>query len=310
MLTTKQFAQKGRGKSAKSLALVDAAHAILSDIQPASVRAVCYRLFVAGVIRDMSKASTQRVSEQLVYARENRIIPWAWIVDETREAERQNLWDDPSEILDAAVRSYRKDYWLDQPEWVEVWSEKGTVRGTLAPVLHKFGVTFRVMHGYGSATAINAVAEETRRSEQPMTILYVGDHDPSGLHMALEDLPKRLFRYGANATIHRLAVTADDGRDLPSFDAASKVNDARYKWYMERFGPRCWELDALPPPVLRDRVAEAINGLLDVDAWNHAVVVEDAEIESMAQFMRQYRASISGQGGNCSASGGLKGGVR
>ena len=38
----------------------------------------------------MSKAETNKVSMQLVWAREQNIIPWEWIVDETREAERPN----------------------------------------------------------------------------------------------------------------------------------------------------------------------------------------------------------------------------
>jgi len=36
----------GRGKSAKSLALIDACYEILQEIQPATVRAVCYQLFI------------------------------------------------------------------------------------------------------------------------------------------------------------------------------------------------------------------------------------------------------------------------
>ena len=73
-----------------------------------------------------------------------------------------------------------------------MWSEKGTVRGTLAPVLNKYGVTFRVMHGYGSATALHAIAEASAVSDKPLTVLYVGDWDPSGLHMSEIDLPDRL----------------------------------------------------------------------------------------------------------------------
>ena len=40
----------GRGKSSASLALIDAAARILEEIQPASVRSVCYRLFTEGRI--------------------------------------------------------------------------------------------------------------------------------------------------------------------------------------------------------------------------------------------------------------------
>jgi hypothetical protein len=52
------------------------------------------------------------------------------------------------------ARSYRRDFWQQQPERVEVWSEKGTIRGVLQPVLDEYGVGFRVMHGFGSATTI------------------------------------------------------------------------------------------------------------------------------------------------------------
>ncbi len=125
--------RKGRGKSLQSIAIITAAIAILSEIQPATVRAVCYRLFVQKLIPNMSKASTDRVSKQLVYARENDLLDWDWIVDETREAETIASWDNPETLIGAAVNQYRKDYWTMQPKWVEVWSEKGTIRGTLAP---------------------------------------------------------------------------------------------------------------------------------------------------------------------------------
>ena len=68
---------KKRGKGKETLALIDAAKAILDEIAPASVRAVCYKLFTQGFIPDMSKRSTQKVSVQLVYAREEGIIPWS-----------------------------------------------------------------------------------------------------------------------------------------------------------------------------------------------------------------------------------------
>jgi hypothetical protein len=130
-------APQGRGKAQKTLALIDAAIRILEEIQPASIRAVCYRLFVEKLIPSMGKAHTNAVGTQLVWAREQEHLPWEWVVDETREAERVATWDNPKEIISAAVRRYRKDYWATQPEWIEVWSEKGTIRGTLAPVLNK-----------------------------------------------------------------------------------------------------------------------------------------------------------------------------
>ena len=40
----------GGGKSRKTLELIDAARELLAEIQPASIRAVCYRLFTLDII--------------------------------------------------------------------------------------------------------------------------------------------------------------------------------------------------------------------------------------------------------------------
>jgi hypothetical protein len=169
------------------MALIEAAREILQEIQPATVRAVCYRLFVGAVIPSMAVQHTKRVSQQLVDARETGIIPWEWIVDETREPERISQWDDPESYAETVQRAYRRDRWTEQPRIVEVWSEKGTVRGTLAPVLNRYGVTFRVFHGFGSATSVHGAAEESGfdpRDTDDRLALYVGDWDPSGLCMS------------------------------------------------------------------------------------------------------------------------------
>ena len=288
--------RKGRGKAQKTIDLIDAARAILKVEQPTSVRAVCYRLFVAGYIDSMSKANTAMVSRNLVTAREEGAIPWAWIVDETREAETIPSWDNPEAIIEVAVGQYRKDYWSDQPEWIEVWSEKGTVRGALSPVLKEYGVTFRVMHGFGSATSIKAVAGATLDSSKPLTILYIGDYDPSGLYMSEVDLPERFERYGGRATIKRIALRKSDisSGELPSFQAATKTSDPRHKWFLKHYGNRCWELDAMPSTALRERVRREIGRRLDWDHWEHAKRVESAEIESMKAVMESWQMSISG----------------
>ena len=83
----------GRGKSLRSVRLILAAQEILQEIQPATVRAVSYQLFVRRLITSMAKTETNRVSIQLKDAREAGVIPWAWIVDETREPERVRAWD-------------------------------------------------------------------------------------------------------------------------------------------------------------------------------------------------------------------------
>ncbi len=289
-------AKRGRGKSKGVVELISTSVEILHEIQPATVRAVCYRLFTAGQIKDMGKNSTGKVSKHLVWARENGHIDWAWIVDETREAERICSWDNPNSIIDSAVGQYRRNNWSDQPHRIEVWSEKGTVRGTIAPILKKYGLTFRVMHGFGSASALHDIAAESTESEKLLTILYVGDFDPSGMCMSDHDIPQRIARYSGRATIRRIALTASDvahGTALPSFDAASKKADSRHKWFVDRYGERCWELDAMSPVVLRERVEQAVLDMMDIDAWEHSLAIESVEVDAMNYYAASWKESIS-----------------
>ena len=113
-----------------------------------------------------------------------------WIVDETRSLERVATWDDVEQYARIVAHSYRRDFWQQQPRRVEVWSEKDTVRGVLAPVLDEYAVGFRVLHGFSGATTIHEVAGDDDR--RPLVALYVGDFDPSGMFMSEMDLPARI----------------------------------------------------------------------------------------------------------------------
>ncbi|WP_204353755.1 hypothetical protein [Salinisphaera orenii] len=286
----------GRGKSQKTIALIGAMYDILDEIQPATVRAVCYRLFVDGWIKNMGKNETGKVSRHLVTAREEGTIPWDWVVDDHRQVDQVPSWNDPQGLINAAVNSYRKDVWAEQPYHVEVWSEKSTVRGTLSNTLHEYGVPFRALHGYSSATVLHDVAAEAQRRSKPLIVLYVGDWDPSGMGMSEIDIPNRLRQYGAtNFKIERVALTEDELHDLPHFEAATKKNDARHKWFVENYGERCWELDAMPPSDLRVTVEIAIDDYLDHESWYRMKRVEAAEVEAIENLASGWQQSISRQ---------------
>ncbi len=277
---------KGRGISEERKRRIEAAYEILEEIEPATVRAVCYRLFTQKLISSMKVGETQKVSRDLVLAREEGLVDWDWLVDETRAAERVGQWKDLAAYGETILRAYRKNFWQLQPVNIEVWSEKGTVRGTLAPVLNEYAITFRVMRGFGGASAVHEIAEESAGFSKPFLVFYVGDFDPSGMYMSEVDLPERLERYGGKVIIRRLALTEKDilDPDLPSFSVEDKSGDPRYKWFKKNYGDRCWELDALPPPVLRARVRNTIEAHISNEAWERCRDVEAAERRSLRAF--------------------------
>lgn len=284
--------KKGRGMARASLELIDAMHDIAEEVRPVTGRGIGYKLFTRGLIKSMSTNDMQKVYRLLRVAREQGTIPWEWIVDETRELEKVSAWSDPEEYARTVARSYRRDFWDQQPCRVEVWSEKGTVRGVLKPVLDQYAVGFRVQHGFSSATAVHDVAENT--DGRDLVVLYVGDYDPSGMYMSEHDLPQRLLEYGGDhVKFRRIALTRDQVRGLPSFSATTKGKDPRYKWFKRHHGTDCWELDAMDPRDLRECVEEAIVELIEPVAWARCETVNAAELESLSTILAGWHGNVA-----------------
>jgi hypothetical protein len=278
----------------RSQSLIEKMKRIIEPVQPITGRGVGYKLFVAKIIPSMSRPEMQKVYRLLKEARERGIIPWEWIVDETRELERTPSWKNKKLFAKDAIRQYRRDFWEQQPSRCEVWSEKGTIRGVLKPVLDRYGVGFRVMHGYGSATAVNEVAAAIDYDDRQLTALYVGDYDPSGLHMSEADLPKRLAEYGGHhVEVKRIALIKEQLGPLDAlfFPVKDKWKDPRYNWFVydEDYGDRCWEIDALDPNELRNQVEANIKDcILDPVAWERCVLVNNAERDSLQDYLTKW----------------------
>jgi hypothetical protein len=281
--------KKGRGMAQRSLDLIEAMYAKAEAAQPITGRGVGYKLFITNLISSMATSEMQRVYRLLKVAREQGRIPWEWIVDETRALERTSTWADSAEYARCVAQSYRRDFWDQQPARVEVWSEKGTVRGVLAPVLDEYAVGFRVMHGFSGATPIYDVSQDDDGRE--LVALYVGDYDPSGMFMSEEDLPARLDKYGGDHVIlSRIALIPAQVGGLQSFPATDKKKDTRYKWFVANYGDQCWELDAMDPNDLRDCVETAIKELIEPEAWERCEIVNKAEQESLRHVLDQWKA--------------------
>jgi hypothetical protein len=264
--------------------------AIGKAAHPINGRDVGYKLFTAGLIRSMERKEMQRVYRLLKEARENLWIPWDWIVDETRSLERTPTWADPEQYAQCVVRSYRRDFWGQQPVRCEVWSEKGTVRGVLQPVLDHYAIGFRVMHGFSGATTVHDAAEDY--DGRQLIVLYVGDYDPSGMFMSEADLPGRLREYdGHHITLRRIALTRAHTLALPEtwFRASDKRKDPRFKWFVSNYGDQCWELDALDPVELRRCVENAIRELIEPDAWQRCEEINKVERESLETVIGNWR---------------------
>jgi hypothetical protein len=290
--TSPKKTRKPRGMGRQSLDLIAEMRIEAEKAQPITGRGIGYKLFSRGLIVSMSRPDMARVYRLLKEAREQGTIPWEWIVDETRSIERVATWSTLEDYARTMRASYRRDPWDEQPVRVEVWSEKGTVRGVLKPVLDQYAVGFNAVHGFNSAT--NTMDAAKGGDGRDLIILYVGDLDPSGLFMSEEDLPKRLAEYGgAHIKVKRIALTREHVRGLPPFPAVEKRKDPRYPWFIKNHGNDCWELDALDPNTLRDCVEGEIKKLIEPKAWQMWEIINGEEREHLKDVMGAWARWLS-----------------
>ena len=95
--------------------------------------------------------------------------------------------------------------------------------------------------------------------------------------ITLNQARRRLRRQAAGSgsfSMRRLAIHAADIQkfDLPPLRV--KSTDSRATAFLSRYGNNCGELDALPPAELRRRIRQAVEGVMDRQAWDHALRVE------------------------------------
>jgi hypothetical protein len=291
-----------RGLSQRTIELILFARLLLEQYNPMTLRQLHYAIFSAAIIeylntqadyKRLSRATTaaRRLHRRFeladfLYAAPKYAIPGDWIVDETREPEVVNMWSDISGYLDTVKRAYRRDYWQDQPHYCEVWSEKGTVLGSLRPIVSELGVTVRVCHGFGSTGMESQIGDLFENIEKDITVFYLGDHDPSG-----HDIERDIYQRAQNASgrdfnLVRLAIHPEDIGMYNLPPQRIKSTDSRAKGFQQRFGTLAAtvELDALPVDVLRGRVKNSVERLIDKQLWKRQTDVEAAELACIADY--------------------------
>lgn len=265
----------------KTIRLIDEAYAILSEHKPMTLRQVYYQLVSRQVIKN-NRGSYQAVSNALVYARQEGLIPWGWIEDRLRVPRVVSMWDDVPDFVGVASQAYRRDVWATQPGYFEVWLEKDALSGIFEDVLGRYGVTLNVGRGYDGWSSIRNAAQ--RLNGREATILYFGDFDPSGEDMA-RSLRDRLGFFGEPPEVRKVALTLEDIKRYNLPPDFAKRTDTRTAAFIEKNGDVSVELDALPVAVLRGRLELEVENLLDLNALAKTRELETRERAAIAQAL-------------------------
>lgn len=267
-----------RRTKAQMEALCDALEAILEQEHPMTVRQVFYQAVNAKLIAKTEAEYSGVIVRLLVRMRESGRIPFSWIADNTRWMRRSHMFYGVEHALQHMARIYRRNFWDDADDYVEVWLEKEALAGVVIEATDPWCVPLMVNRGYSSVSFLHSSAMAMRDIGKRIHIYYLGDFDPSGRDIA-RNTEKRLRQFAPNADIHfaLIAVTPEQIKRFHLPTRPTKRTDTRAKnWQGESV-----EVDALPSSYLKQLVEERILSHLDQDRVNAMKRVEKMERETI-----------------------------
>lgn len=207
------------------------------------------------------------------------LVDWNAIEDRTRQLKYNNHWEDPADLLAWAADGYGFDKWRDQPERVEVWVEKEALAGVVERPSNRWDVSWFCCRGYVSQSELWRAAQrlaQYRKAGQVPTVIYLGDHDPSGVDMS-RDIFDRMELFVGAINVERIALNMDQIEELDPPPSPAKLTDSRAGSYIERYGDESWELDALDVEYLDRLIDSAILVHVDLELFEAAQEQQEEE---------------------------------
>lgn len=288
--------------SAASLTKIEQANTIIEEYQAQDLRLTLRQLYYQFVSRDLlpnTPKDYRNLGSLLNDARLAGRVDWDAIEDRGRQPRRASEWPNVQSLVDSALYAYRLPRWEGQDHYAELWVEKDALAGVLEPLAHEFHVTLMVNRGYSSASAMYESArrfirackgDEEDAGDRPSAtyegeqvflarepvLFYLGDHDPSGEDM-VRDIRDRLERFGIEVDVQKIALTTAQVKAYKPPENPVKFSDARARGYVDRHGPHCWEVDALPPNVLAQIVRRSFGSVIDMGKMNAVKTREETD---------------------------------
>lgn len=259
----------------KTRVILEQVLAILEEYRehwPITNRQILYRMI--GKF-DFPKDHDERLYYYLGRARRARLIPFEAIRDDGVVTYSPDWYDGPDDFWDDVgrqIRDYRCDRQAGQPCRMEIWCEAEGMAPQLAEVGNEYSVKVFTNGGANSITGVRQIVNRARHREGPTVLMHVGDFDPYGeniFNAVVEDAQAFLEEDRIIGTQRiepvRVALTVDqvEAFDLPTQKTKTPKNGSkahqtiRERW-IERYGDRTCQVEALAPDTLAEVVETAI----------------------------------------------------
>jgi hypothetical protein len=251
-----------------------------------TTRTVYYQCVTRGALPANNDAQYNRVQRAVLQMRRQGAIPWGRIRDGVRERYTWagQMHNDVAEALHATAALYMRNVMRRQETHVELWIEKDSLVGFLAPIARRYGVPFAALRGFSSDGFQYDAAEDWRRRGKHVVVIYAGDFDPSGREIA-ESLQANLAYFYPRVFVRHIGLHRHQVHDLrlpPSFTA--KESDSRAPAFVKRYGSSCTELDAVPPDILKQWYEDELRRFVDTSEIEREWEQEERERQQLAEL--------------------------
>lgn len=293
-------------------AFVNAIVSVLNDRKkfwPLSVRQIHYALLNSPPLIHSSKPASRYVNDRNSYKslvelatrlRLDGTIPFNVIADETRPVINWDVHRSAASFIDQEINGLLKGYWRDllqsQPNQIELSFEKNTLLGILRPVAAQYTIPVTSGRGHCSLPPRRAMAERFLKSgKENLIVLIISDFDPDGETIAQSFARSMRDDFDMPVKAMKVALTADQVKrhNLPAGEVAKAGCSTRSK-FVETYGENVFEVEALDPETLQDIVRDAIDSVLDTDAFNGELDREKNDAVDMENMRRKLQAAMGG----------------
>lgn len=254
-----------------------------------TLRQLYYQLVSRNIIAN-EKKEYSKLSGLLVKGRMAGVVDWNAIEDRTRMPFVPYWVHDVEDAINDTVRQFRFDRQRDQEVYVELWVEKDALSGVLKEITSKYHINLMVNKGYSSCSAMHDAFKRFKKHEdrgKETHILYLGDHDPSGLDM-IRDVRERLEEFGVYPTVKQIGLTMDQIKEFNPPPNPAKIKDPRAKWYLKKYGDVSWEVDALNPKTLHKLVRENVEDLINMSKFRKLLKEEENQKQKLSKFASKF----------------------
>lgn len=275
---------------------------IIEEYRKQGYRLTLRQLYYQLVSRDIianKVAEYKKLGTLLVKGRMAGVVDWDAIEDRIRVPYMQYWNLNIKDAIESTIKQYKLNRMAGQENYIELWCEKDALAGILKPLCNKYHIILMVNRGYSSCTAMHdaykRIASQIDNGKK-VTILYFGDHDPSGLDMVrdiegrvIEFLQMRFQDYwiGGWFKVWQIGLTMAQIEEFNPPPNPAKITDPRAKDYIKKFGSVSWEVDALNPEELHNIIIDAVEGLIDYDLYESMLEKEKEDKKKLRKILEK-----------------------